>query len=481
MRRISARTRLVGWSVLVVLVVVCLTGALALFSIYRSLSRKLDEQITADFERIESALVVDGAGGVSVRGDEDDHLAARGLGDPLLYEVWDGDRRVAASDGLDSPRLGASEFRERLDPVSIPVTGDRRSPLRAVAARAWVRGRPFGLVVARSEQPVRHEVAELAEHYLMVLPFAAIVAALGGSILAGRALRPVAAMTAKAATISSDRLSERLPVANPHDEFGRLAVVFNALLDRLERSFDELRRFCADASHELRTPLAAMRATGEVVLCDSDLDVARAREAIAGMLEEVERMRRLVDSLLVLARNDAGAPVSSEIVDVGVIVRDVLQEMRVLAEEKRQALNDRLTDGLVAAADRDAVRRALTNVLQNAVQYTPVGGRIDVTVESVDESRLAVAVSDNGPGIAPEHLPRIFDRFYRVDPSRTRASGGTGLGLAIAKSLVERYGGRIEAEASPSQGSRFRILLARVRPDAPTNPAKTPPTLGIRP
>jgi heavy metal sensor kinase len=305
----------------------------------------------------------------------------------------------------------------------------------------------------------------------MAYPIALLLAFLGGLVLADRMLAPVGAIARKAEHITAERLAERLPVVNPSDEFGRLAGVFNTMLARLESSFARLRRFTADASHELRTPLTALRSVGEVALRDSK-DVSVYREAIGSMLEETDRLTRLVESLLILTRADSGAEVLTvETVDVGALITEVAEYLRPLADERSQTLSVNASASVVAEVNRLTIRQAVVNLLDNAVKYTPVGGRINVACRRSNDGAIVVEVADNGPGIPQEEQERIFERFYRVDKSRSREIGGVGLGLAIARWSVEANGGRVEVESLGEGGSVFRILLLT----PPTTALDTPP------
>jgi heavy metal sensor kinase len=253
-------------------------------------------------------------------------------------------------------------------------------------------------------------------------------------------------------------LSQRLHVPNPQDELGQLGAVFNEMLQRLENSFEELRRFTADASHELRTPLTALRATGELAM-RGQRDPVRLWETIGDMLEDAQRLQDLVESLLLLARAEANArPLSRAPVACGTLAREAAERLRVLAEEKQQQLQVELTEDPVVPADAGLLRHAVMNFIHNAIRYTPAGGRITVRCYRRHHEAV-IAVEDSGEGIAPEHQPHVFERFYRVDKSRSRIEGGAGLGLAIARAAVERHEGRIELESTPGKGSLFRIVL----------------------
>jgi len=308
---------------------------------------------------------------------------------------------------------------------------------------------------ARLQQQLREIVVVL----VLGLPLIVILAGVGGYVLARRALAPIDHLAAEARRITAERLDQRLSVPNEKDEIGRLAAVINDTFARLDASFGQLRRFTADASHELRTPLAVIRSIGEMGLRDTRAP-AEYKEAIGSMLEEVDRLTRLVDTLLRLSRGDAGTiRLSLDILDLGDLARDVAASLGILAEERQQQLEVAAEANVRVSADRVVLRDAITNVVHNAITYGPAGSTIAMRVEA-DAVEAALSVADEGPGIPAEHRERIFDRFYRIDEGRSRASGGAGLGLAIARWAVEANGGRISL-ASSGTGSVFRITLPR--------------------
>jgi heavy metal sensor kinase len=264
-------------------------------------------------------------------------------------------------------------------------------------------------------------------------------------------------MAERARSITAERLKDRLPVHND-DELGRLASVFNETLTRLESSFEQMRRFTADASHELRTPLTAIRTVGEVSLRGRRDEVAY-REIIGSMLEEVDRLSRLVDRLLTLSRADMGEEkLVVDVIDLAELAEGVREQLEVLAEEKQQTIIVERPVSLRWSGDPVVLRQALMNLLDNAIKYSPIGSQIIIRVAE-DVEGATVDVIDSGPGIPAELQRRIFDRFYRVDKSRSRDQGGTGLGLSIAKSAVELNGGQLTLERTSGSGSRFRITL----------------------
>jgi len=320
---------------------------------------------------------------------------------------------------------------------------------------AGVHSEARGSDEARLQQQLREILVVLA----LGLPLVVSLAGVGGYVLARRALAPIDHLAAAARRITADRLHERLSVPNERDEIGRLAAVINDTFARLEASFDQLRRFTADASHELRTPLAVVRGIGEMSVRDTRTP-AEYKDAIGSMLEEVDRLTRLVDTLLRLSRGDAGTVrLAPQPLDLAGLARDVVSSLGVLAEERRQRIGVIASSAVPVVADRLVLRDAITNVVDNAIKYGPAGSAIDVTV-AVDGRDATVSVTDRGPGISAEHRERIFDRFYRIDEGRSRDRGGAGLGLSIAKWAVEAHGGRIAVE-SAAGGSTFRIILPR--------------------
>jgi heavy metal sensor kinase len=312
--------------------------------------------------------------------------------------------------------------------------------------------------VARSEATTRQQLSDLILIFVFGLPAAAAVAGFGGYVLAQRALAPVERMTERARTLTAERLHDRLPVHNPDDEMGQLAMVFNETLGRLEASFDQMRRFTADVSHELRTPLTSIRSVGEVGL-RGHLDEQAYRAIIGSMLEEADRLATLVDRLLTLSRAETRqASLSVESIDLTELAENVAGHLGVLAEEQRQTVTIDGAGNPHALCDRVVVRQALINLVDNAIKFSGNGGRIRIRVAEED-GKAIVEVTDSGPGIPADARERIFDRFFRATTSAT----GAGLGLSLARGAVEASGGRLTLEASGPSGSTFRITLPRAK------------------
>jgi len=312
---------------------------------------------------------------------------------------------------------------------------------------------------AALEDRFQQQLREILVVLVLGLPLIVVLAGLGGYVLARRALSPIDHLAGEARRITAERLHQRLSVPNEHDEIGRLAAVINDTFARLESSFDQLRRFTADASHELRTPLSVIRGIGEHALRETRTP-PEYKDAMGSMLEEVDRLTRLVDTLLKLSRGDAGTiRLARDVLDLGDLTREVVSSLGILAEERQQRLQVVAAEDVRVSADRLVLRDAITNVVDNAIKYGPARSTINVRVDA-DADQATVTVRDAGPGVPAEHRERVFDRFYRVDEGRSREMGGTGLGLAIAKWAVEANGGQISLDTATT-GSVFRITLPR--------------------
>ena len=274
-------------------------------------------------------------------------------------------------------------------------------------------------------------------------------------------LAPLEELVMQTRRLSVKGLSQRLPVKNPHDEAGQLAAGLNELLEQLASSFAELDRLTADVSHELRTPLTAMRAVGEVAL--RERNPAILHDAVGSMLEEIMRMNQLIERLLLLTRSEESEmPLEMEAGLVRKVLVEVNEALSLVAGEKQQQLQTECPEHLLAVFDPALLRLALLNLTQNAIRYSPAGKQIKLRAYA-EQDEAVVEVADEGPGIAPEHQEKIFERFYRVDKARSRAEGGVGLGLAIVKWSVERMGGTVGLESAPGRGSVFRIRLRMIR------------------
>ncbi len=331
-------------------------------------------------------------------------------------------------------------------------------PLRFLAQPVAVNGQRFTIEAAESLGALQQGLRNAAWLLAATVPVALLLAAAGGYWLSRRALAPVDRITATARVIGAQNLAQRLDVASTDDELARLSRTLNDMIARLETAFQKITRFTADASHELRTPLAVMRTTAEVALRAPRGDEQSA--ALEHIVAEIERTSQLVENLLLIAKADSGAAeLNRRRIDIVAAVREACTEAEVLARVKGLELTTQLpAGGILVHGDRDALRRLFLILLDNAVKYTPTGGSLTVAVRS-QEGAVVGTVRDSGIGIAPEHLPYVFDRFYRVDRARSRADGGAGLGLAIGRWIAEAHGGRITVESESSHGSSFHVHL----------------------
>jgi heavy metal sensor kinase len=439
----SVRSRLTAWHAGVLTLIVCAFSAAIFYFVRARLYADLDAFLRRDLATIETTYreaPTEVSEAESRAGIELFELVKNGV---VLYrtEAW-------ARRGLDrAVREGPASSASWASPEG--------EPYRVLTSASSTHR----ISVAADEGEVTRTLRTLAIILALGIPFATAMAVAGGWFLAGRVLAPVGKMAERARRITAESLGERLPVETAEDEFGRLATVFNETLARLQDSFERLRRFTADASHELRTPLTAMRSVGEVALHDT-LDPAAYRDVIGSMLEEVERLTGLVESLLKLTRADSRRLQRTlEVVDLGAVATVAADYLRVLAEEKDQTLRVEAATPVRAECDPTLLRQGIVNLLDNAIKYTPRGGTVQVSVRALPSGDAAIEVQDDGPGIARVHQGRIFERFYRVDAGRSRDAGGIGLGLAIARSAVEANGGRIEVESEEGRGSLFRVLL----------------------
>ena len=277
-----------------------------------------------------------------------------------------------------------------------------------------------------------------------------------GWVVGGRVLRPVDRITAAARRIQATNLSERIALEGPQDELKTLADTFDEMLGRLEASFTAQRQFVADASHELRNPLAVIQTNADVALWDEGVPES-ARTRIEAVRRASERMRKLVDDLLALARLELAAAQRSE-VDLAQLVHEVGDELDPLARAHGLVLEQDAESGVRVVADRDALKRALANLLDNAFRHSPPGAPVRITAARRNGSAV-LSVADRGPGLTAEEQEHVFERFWRSDSARSRQSGGVGLGLAIVRRIAESHGGAVAVVSEPGDGSTFEILL----------------------
>lgn len=462
------RTRLTLWYVtgLAALLVLAWGGTCGL--LFWQLRNQLGHFSVEEIETVEGLLYFTPGGQVQLKEDYHNHPESKDVIDRYL-EVRGSDGAVLYRNerlgglALGEPPFpgegvgGYSERSERL------ADGTR---VRVVSREHILDGRPLLIRLAHSEEPLYARLRDLFLASLVVLPMVLLAAWLAGYGLARRALSPIEKMASQAREITPENLHARLPVDDTDDELGQLAKVFNETLDRLERAFEQLRRFTSDASHELRTPLAMIRSVGEVGLQKTG-SRADYRDIIGSMLEEVNRLTSLIDNLLTISRADSGhIQLQKTAIPVMDLVREAAALFEILTEEKAVRIEIEGDERAQVQGDPIFLRQAFVNLIHNAVKYSPVGERISVRVPNAEDGRVLVEIEDHGPGIPREDQPRIFDRFYRVDKARWRESGGAGLGLSIAKWAVEAHGGDITVSSELNHGCIFGVALPGGAPSA---------------
>ena len=326
------------------------------------------------------------------------------------------------------------------------------------------RSFPVDIVTAREFERLVHQqtlnrLRTFSFEALIVLFFASLVV---GWIIAGRVLAPIGRITSVARDIQATDLSRRIELPGPEDELKQLADTFDAMLSRIDAAFAAQQQFLADASHELRNPLAIIRTNADLALSDKNPEVDELRHTVVVVKRASDRMARLVDDLLALARREAPT-FAIEQVDLGRAVSEASEEFMAAAEARGIVLDRAIAPGVIVMGDGDALKRAVANLLENAVRLSPPNSRIRLAVGS-ERSLAWVAVSDEGPGIATEDQPKVFDRFWRADKGRSRADGGTGLGLSIVRQIAQQHGGDVQLQSKLGVGSTFTIWLPAPHP-----------------
>lgn len=299
-----------------------------------------------------------------------------------------------------------------------------------------------------------------------------LISTLGGFILARISLKPIDDLATSAREITASNLSNRLPEPKTNDEVARLTYTLNEMIARLEGSFNQIKQFTADVSHELRTPLAILTGELEVAL-RSDKTPEEYQTLLISALEEVGRLSKVVRTLLDLSRAETGqVSIDHQVVNLSAMLDELSEDAMILAEERSISVGSMIEPAIFIDGDSVRLHQALLNILDNAIKYTPEGG--DILMRLVQEGdRAILRLSDTGVGIAPEHLPHIFDRFYRADQARSQDIQGNGLGLSIVKWIIEAHEGTIRAESKQNKGTMITIVLPIL--DSPKEQTEQPP------
>ncbi len=389
------------------------------------------------------------------------------------------------------PRLDLDRARDREGEFLTLDTANGRGRYRAVVE--VLPNQSGSLVIAVSMDDVDSTVRRLGFIVAIVSLVVLVLIAALGLLVVRLGLRPLGEIERTAGAIAAGDLSQRVPDQDKRTEVGRLGQSLNAMLAQIENAFterttseDRLRRFVADASHELRTPLTSIRGYAELYrqgAATSEEDVPR----LLGRIEaEATRMSSMVDDLLVLARLDQQRPLDREPVDVAALASDAVTDARAVQPDRPIDFATHGQGPFMVLGDEARLRQVYGNLLSNALEHTPGSAPIHVSVSregsSSGSSRVVVEVADEGPGLEPDDAARVFERFFRADPSRARSAGGTGLGLSIVAAIAAAHGGRAEVQTAPGRGARFRVILpAAERSDYISDSARSAASPGSAP
>lgn len=464
----SLRVRLTVFSALVSTLLWAAFSAWLYLNLQHGLMKEVNNSIWSAAEQISALLAVHGQ---TIRyHDISEALEAGGspAATKLVQIVDDKGRIIDTSENLEDDPLPINLIvleQARQNGVEWNELSFEGERLRMVSVP--VRGATSEQRVVQVAMPLTEILETLSQtRWILVLgiPMALLLSCLAGWWLAGKALQPVAQITERARHISAHDLGLKLEIRS-QDELGALAGTLNEMFARLDVAFTKLedayrqiQRFSADASHELRTPLTTLRGEAEVALRQSRT-AGEYRETLEHILREAERMSKIVDDLLLLAQADSGevAP-EKEPVQLDLLLSEVVSSFIPIAKEKGAQLRPSGLPPIQVIGDESYLFRLFANLIDNGVKYTSSGGTVSITVQTTGH-KIQVTVSDTGIGIAPEHLPYLFERFYRVDKARSRQMGGSGLGLSIAQWIAEAHGGRIEVKSEVCKGSSFTVVL----------------------
>jgi signal transduction histidine kinase len=490
----SIRFRLTAWYTLVLVLIIALLGVLLSTFLTRALENEVDNRLQSASAQVDDPSIKSRNDELDIQPDEEWVEDVEFPSDPEMEALVSSGLFFLASD-IEMAKTNSKGrvplgLLQAIDPLSMDAgdwgyrtvsADDQRVRINVQpielpqASEAGLGSRVIGISVVGESLQRQEETLRVFNQLLRTAGAGGVLLATwGGWLLAGRALAPVNRITSTADAIArqgdaQESLSTRLQVNDTGDELARLSLTFNAMLERIERAFMAQRRFVADASHELRTPLTAIRGNVDVLhrraRTGQEIDPPELLESLGDMRRESARMARLIDDLLLLARTDAeglGHMVRPEPVSLEVIATEAFRTAESLADGQRLHLTIR--QPLMIYGDGDRLVQVMIILLDNSVRHTPPGGTIDLVIDAAEWpdggiNCARIQVVDSGEGIQPEHLPHLFERFYRIEGSRSRLAGGSGLGLAIARAIVRGHNGWIEVESPEGGGTLVTVWL----------------------
>lgn len=456
----SIQARLTAWYLLILAVGLAALGMGSWLAMHQIMLHTVDEELLDRVSRIRFFLETQSAAlsAEEIRAALRERSALGPSQDLFQIQSETGEwlHRSTVLEKNDVPILSPKQVGRERSVEDREVRGVR---LRLLSERVYHRGTAYTVQVSEPVNEFDTALSRFRTALLFSIPLLLAVAALGGYWMSRRALLPVDQVIAAVDSIGIQNLSARLDVPRSGDQIQRLSETFNRMLARLDESVQRISQFTADASHELRAPLSLIRTTAELAVQEGRSN-PEYRQDMEQILTESERTTRLIESLLLLARADAGShDLAAELTALGHAVQSAVAQARGLAADKGVRLEIELpARETVICGDDDALRRLFFTLIDNGIKYTPEGGSVTVSLLS-HGTEAWVQVADTGAGIAPDDLAHVFDRFWRADKVRSRGAGGTGLGLSIARWIAERHHGTIEVESGVGAGSTFTVRL----------------------
>lgn len=459
MKALSIGARLTVWYSLMLALSLGLFGAAAYFAMDHSIRATVDSELVHRLQAVRDIIKDDTPQGLPAVQDEFSELLDSEGSGARLRVSYQNAAVIYSSPGMANG-IVPQHAQKTAGPFNARTNGEW---FRFLRESVNVSGKAYDIEVGASTRQFGRSLERFRDLLYALAPVFLALAALGGYWLSRRALAPVDQITNAARSIGAQDLSRRLAVPRASDELQRLATTLNEMLARLDTAFQRITQFTADASHELRTPVSVMRTNAEIALRKPRSE-AEYREALSHILDESEKISRLIGQLLLLARADsAGGVLPMTRSDIAIAFENACREARVLAEGKHLNFRESLSQTpLWIQGDAASLERLFMILLDNAVKYTATGGEIDARLGS-DDGFAVAEIRDTGSGIAPEDIGHVFDRFYRADRARSRESGGTGLGLAIGRWIAEAHRGEIRVESNVGKGSTFQVRIPLLR------------------